>query len=82
MVYYSTNTGAPATNTAIAKWMNPFWISQSTVHDWGTAFINAEVLNGLKNWESTYNPEQRNRLALMPKLKRRINTLPDIGENS
>ena len=45
MPYPVTNTGAQATFSAVKKWIHLFGISQSMVHDRGTAFINTQFIN-------------------------------------
>ena len=48
MVHPVINTGAQATITAVEKWIHPFGIPQSVVHDRGTAFFNTEFINWTK----------------------------------
>ena len=40
--------GAQATISAVEKWIHPFGIPQSFVHDRGTAFINTDFINCTK----------------------------------
>ena len=79
MVYPVTNSGVKATISAVKKWMHPFGILQSIVHDWGTAFIFLILLTEQKNWESMCDLELHTRLGRMGTLKLKINTLAVIG---
>ena len=48
MVYPGINTSAQATIAAVEKWKHSFGVSQSIIHDRGTAFINADFINWTK----------------------------------
>ena len=48
MIYPVTNTGSQATICAFENRIYSFGISQSIVHDRGTAFINTEFINRTK----------------------------------
>ena len=56
MVYPVTSTGADATISAVGKWIQPFGILQSIVHDRGTAFIETEFVNWTKGFGITLRP--------------------------
>ena len=56
MVYPVRNTTALAIITAVEKWIIPFGIPQSIVHDRGTASINTEVINWTKEIGITLRP--------------------------
>ena len=56
MVYPVINTGAPATISAVEKWIHSFGIPQSIVHDRGTAFINTEFINWTEESGITLRP--------------------------
>ena len=53
MVYPVRNTTAQATITAVEKWILPFGIPQSIIHDRGTAFINTEFITWTKELRIT-----------------------------
>ena len=55
MVYPVRNTTALATIT-VEKWILPFGIPQSIIHDRGTAFINTQFLNWTKELGITLRP--------------------------
>ena len=82
MVYPVTNTGAQATISAVEKWIHPFGVHQSIVHDRGRVSSIPNSLTGQKNWESLYNLEQHTRFGLMAKLKPKTNISPAIGGTS
>ena len=56
MVYPVTNTGDQATIAAVEKWILHFGISQSILHDRGTAFLNTEFVNWTKELGITFRP--------------------------
>ena len=56
MVYPVTNTGAQATIAAVEKWILPFGIPQSIIHDRGTAFLNTDFVNWTKELGITLRP--------------------------
>ena len=56
MVYPVTNTSAQATIAAIEKWIHSFGITQSIIHDRGTAFINTDFINWTKELGITLRP--------------------------
>ena len=55
MVYPVVNTGAPATMSAVEKWIHSFGIPQTIVHDRGTDF-NTELINWTKELGITLRP--------------------------
>ena len=56
MAFPVTNTGVQTTILAVEKWIHFFGISQSFVHDRGTAFINTEFINWTKELGMTLRP--------------------------
>ena len=56
MVYLVTNTGAQATIAAVEKWILHFVITQSKIHDRGTAFLNTDFVNWTKELGITLRP--------------------------
>ena len=56
MVYPVRNTTALATITAVEKWILHFGIPHSIIHDRGTAFINTEFINWIKELGITLRP--------------------------
>ena len=56
LVYPVTNTGAPATISAVEKWIHSFGNLQSLVHDRGTAFINTKYINWTRELGITLRP--------------------------
>ena len=56
MVYPVISNGAQATISAVEKWIHSLGISQSFVHDRGTAFINTEFKNWTKELGITLRP--------------------------
>ena len=57
MVYPVSNTSAQATSSALEKWIHSFGVSQSIVHDRGTAFTNTEYINLTKGMGITLRPQ-------------------------
>ena len=57
MVYPVTKTGAQATISAVENWIHSFIFPQSIVHDRGTAFINTEFVNWIKELGITLRPQ-------------------------
>ena len=53
MVYPVTDTGAQATIAAVEKWILHFGIPQSIIHDRGTAFLNTDFVNWVKDLGGT-----------------------------
>ena len=56
MIYRVVNTAAQAALSAVEKWIRSFGISQSIVHDRGTAFINTDFINSIKELVSPLRP--------------------------
>ena len=56
MAYPNRSTTAPATITAVEKWILYFVIPQSIIHDRGTAFVNTEFINWTKERGNTLRP--------------------------
>ena len=56
MVYPITNNEAQATLSAVEKWRHSFGIPQSIIHDRGTAFINTDFINWIKELGITLRP--------------------------
>ena len=78
MVYPITNSGAQANISAVEKWIHPFGIPQSIVHDRGIAFINADFINWTKELGTTSRPRTAHSPGLTVKSKPRINKPPVI----
>ena len=79
MVYPVRETTAPATNTAVEKWILSFGIPQSIIHDRGIAFINTEFINWTKEPGITLRPRTAYSPWTIGKLKPRTNIMLDIG---
>ena len=70
MVYPVRNTTTLATFIAVEKWILSFGIPQSIIHDRGTAFINTEFVNWIKELGITL----RHRTAYSPWTNGKIET--------
>ena len=55
-VYPVKDTSAQATITALEKWITSYGIPQKIIHDNGTAFINSDFINWIKEFGITLAP--------------------------